>query len=70
MKNKKKKAKLYYQDKIFELSKQGKSIREITEYINTQCLPRSIYKGITLSKSIIHIIIKKKEENGIYANKR
>lgn len=52
---------LYYQDKIWELSKEGKSVREITELINRRFIPRSKFKGVTLSKSTIQIIIKKKK---------
>lgn len=55
----KKMCKLYYQDRIWELSNQGKSVREITDLINRHYIPRSKFKGITLSKSTIHTIIKK-----------
>ena len=59
MRSQKIKAQLYYQDKIFELHQKGKSVREITDYINTQCLSKSKFKEITLSKSTIHNIIKR-----------
>jgi len=59
MKSQKLKAQLFYQDKIFELHKRGKSVREISEHINKQCLSKSKFKGTTLSKSTIHNIIKK-----------
>ena len=55
----KKIAKLYYQDRIWELSQQGKSVRDITHYINTRCIPHSKFKAITLSSSTIHAVIKK-----------
>lgn len=55
----KKMASLYYQDRIWALSDQGKSIREITDYINKSCIARSKFKSITLSKSTIHTILKK-----------
>jgi len=51
--------KLYYQDKIWQLSSEGKSVREITNLINRHYIPRSKFKGTTLSKSTIHEIIKK-----------
>ena len=50
-------AKLYYQDKIWQLYKEGKSVRKITELINRHYLPRSKFRGTTLSKSTIHKII-------------
>jgi hypothetical protein len=51
---------LYYQDKIWKLYHQdGKSIRQIADYINKQCIPHSKFAGITLSKTKIHEIIKK-----------
>lgn len=56
----KKLARLYYQDLIWELHDSGKSVREITEIINKKHIPRSRFRGITLSKSTIHNIIKKK----------
>lgn len=56
-------AQLYYQDLIWELHKSGKSIRTITEIINKKHLPRSRFKGITLSKDTIHKIIKKLKGN-------
>jgi len=55
----KKICKLYYQDKIWELAKEGKSVREITELINRHYIPRSRFKGVTLSKSTIHKIVQK-----------
>ena len=55
----KKIAKLYYQDRIWELSQQGKSVRDITHYVNTRCIPHTKFKGIILSRSTIHTIIKK-----------
>jgi len=51
--------KLYYQDKIWQLAEEGKSVREITNLINRHYIPRSKFKGTTLSKSTIHEIIKK-----------
>jgi len=59
MKSQKIKAQLYYQDKIFELHQKGKSVREVTKYINKQCLAKSRFKEISLSKSTIHNIIRK-----------
>jgi len=59
----KKTTRLYYQDKIWQLHKEEKSVREITDLINNHFIPRSNYKGVTLSKSTIHTIIKK-EKNG------
>ena len=56
----KKICKLYYQDKIWELADQGKSVREITDLINKHFVTRSKFKGTTLSKSTIHNIIRKK----------
>ena len=50
---------LYYQDKIWQLAEEGKSVREITNLINRHYIPRSKFKGTTLSKSTIHEIIKK-----------
>jgi hypothetical protein len=51
---------LYYQDKIWHLYyKDGKSIRQIADYINKRCIPYSKFAGITLSKTKIHQIIKK-----------
>jgi len=58
----KKLAQLYYQDKIWQLHRQGASIREITYLINRQYISRSKFKGITLSKSTIHTIIKKAQK--------
>jgi len=55
----KKLARLYYQDKIWQLKSDGKSIREITDLINKHYIPRSKFKGVTLSKSTIHTITKK-----------
>jgi len=52
-------AQLYYQDKIWQLSTEGKSIREITEIINRRFISRSRFKEITLSKSTIAKIILK-----------
>jgi hypothetical protein len=61
---KKKVCQLYYQDRIWELLKAGKSVREITHYINKRCIPNSKkFKGITLSTATIYKIIKK-EHNG------
>jgi len=54
-------AQLYYQDKIWQLSKEGKSIREVTEIINRRFISRSRFKGITLGKSTIAKIINKRE---------
>jgi len=63
MKKQKIKAQLFYQDKIYNLFLSGKSVRQITDYINKQCLARSqYYKDITLSKSTIHNIITKMKE--------
>lgn len=56
---KKKLCKLFYRDKILELHKQGKSIRQITDYINKQCIPHSKFCCLTLGKTTIHEIIKK-----------
>jgi hypothetical protein len=58
-KDKKKLCKLYYQDKILELYQEGKSIRQITDYINKQCIPHSKFCGLTLGKTTIHQLIKK-----------
>lgn len=55
----KKVCQLYYQDKIWKLSHEGKSIREITDLLNRHYIPRSKFKGVHLSKSTIHTIIKK-----------
>jgi len=52
-------AQLYYQDKIWQLATEGKSVREITELINRHFLPRSKFKGTTLGKSTIAKIISK-----------
>ena len=57
----KKLAQLYYQDKIWSLHENKKSVREITQLINRHYLPRSKFKGVTLSKTTIHTIIKKKQ---------
>jgi len=57
----KKLAQLYYQDKIWELADQGKSVREITRLINRHFIPRSKFKGVTLSKTTIYTIIKKEK---------
>jgi hypothetical protein len=62
----KKLARLYYQDKIWQLAAAGKSVREITELINRQYIPRSKFKGVTLSKSTIHTIIKKGNRHGTF----
>jgi len=59
----KKLAKIYYQDKIWQLAKSGKSIRDISDYINKSCIPRSKLKGVTLSKTTIHTIIKKAQND-------
>jgi hypothetical protein len=59
---KKKICKLYYQDKIWELASQGKSVREITDLINRHFIPRSKFKGVTLSRSTIHTIVKKAQK--------
>jgi len=58
----KKLAKLYYQDRIWQLSRDGVSVREIAQLINRHYLPRSKFKGVTLSKSTIHTIIKKAQK--------
>ena len=58
----KKICKLYYQDKIWELADQGKSVREITDLINRHYIPRSKFKGVTLSKSTIHTITQKRKK--------
>jgi len=58
----KKMAQLKYQDKIWQLSSEGKSVRDITDYINS-CIAKSRFAGTTLSKSTIHTIIKKKANN-------
>jgi len=55
----KKLAQLYYQDRIWQLHNAGYSVYAITDLINKRYLPRSRFKGITLSKSTIHNIIKK-----------
>jgi hypothetical protein len=55
----KKLCRLYYRDKILTFADEGKSIREITELINKKYIPKSRFKGTTLSKDIIHNIIKK-----------
>jgi len=56
-------AQLYYQDKIWQLSSEGKSVREITNLINRHYIPRSKFKGTTLGKSTIaKIILKKTKE--------
>jgi hypothetical protein len=56
---KKKLCKLYYKDKILELHKQGKSIRQIVDYLNKKCIPHSKFAGTTLGKTTIHQLIKK-----------
>jgi hypothetical protein len=61
----KKLARLYYQDKIWQLHTIGKSIRDITDQINRQYIPRSRFKGVTLSKSTIHTIIKKRKQKNV-----
>ena len=53
----KKMAQIYYQDLIFEMHQSGKSVREITEKINRENIPRSKFKEITLSKSTIQNLI-------------
>ena len=55
-------ARLYYQDKIWSLSSEGKSVREIAELINRHFIPRSKFKGVTLSKSTIHATLKKQKK--------
>ena len=55
-------ARLYYKDKIWSLSSEGKSVREIAELINRNFIPRSKFKGVTLSKSTIHATIKKQKK--------
>jgi hypothetical protein len=62
----KKLARLFYQDKIWQLHVAGKSVREITDQINRQYIPRSRFKGVTLSKSTIHTIIKKGNRHGTF----
>jgi len=58
----KKICKLYYQDKIWQLADAGKSVREITDIINKRFISRSRFKEITLSKSTIHTIMKKRKK--------
>lgn len=60
--HKKKLARLYYQDKIWQLAADGKTVREITDLINRNFLPRSKFKGVTLSKSTIHATLKKQKK--------
>ena len=55
----KKLAKLKYRDKILSLHGQGKSVRQITKYINS-CLKKSSLKDYKLSKSTIHNLIKRR----------
>lgn len=57
----KKICRLYYQDRIWTLANDGKSVREIADLINRHFIPRSKFKGLTLSKSTIHTIIKRKK---------
>jgi len=64
----KKLARLYYQDKIWQLHAEGKSIRGITDLINRHYIPRSKFKGTTIGKSSIAKLItslkeRKREEN-------
>jgi len=58
----KKLAALYYQDLIWQLSDSGMSVRSITNKINKHHIPYSRFKGIALSKSTIHNIIKKRKK--------
>jgi len=58
----KKLARIYYQDRIWELHQQQKSIIEITNLINKRYIPRSRFKGTTLSRTTIHNVIKKLKE--------
>jgi len=53
----KKMAKLFYQDKIYTMHQDGASLQKITDAINKQFIPRSKYKGVTLSKSTIRNVI-------------
>jgi len=53
----KKLAQLYYQDKIFLMHQSGMSIRSIKNRINRHYLPRSKFKGVTLSKTTIQNMI-------------
>jgi hypothetical protein len=62
----KKLARLYYQDKIWQLHTIGKSIRDITDQINRHYLPRSKFRGVTLSKSTIQTVIKNLKEKREY----
>jgi len=63
----KKLTRLYYQDKIWQLHTEGKSIRDITNLINRHYLPRSKFKGITIGKSSVAKLIanlkEKRKEN-------
>jgi hypothetical protein len=54
---------LYYQDKIWELSEKGKSVRQITDFINKRCIPNSRFSGLTLSRGTIYKIIKRKKDD-------
>ena len=59
----KKLARLYYQDKIWQLHDvEGKSIRDITDLINRRYIPRSKFKGTTIGKSSIAKLIKNLKE--------
>ena len=58
----KKMVQLYYQDRIWELADNGLSVRQITDLINKKYLPRSKFKGVQLSKSTVHNIMKKKRK--------
>jgi len=60
----KKLAALKFQDKIIELHRSGKSVRQIADLLNKRYIPRSNYRGIALSKSTVHNIIKKVENAG------
>jgi len=53
----KKLARLYYQDNIWQLYLDGKSIRDITDLINRHYIPRSKFKGVILGKSTIAKLI-------------
>jgi hypothetical protein len=59
---KKKVCQLFYQDRIWKMKEDGKSVREITDYINKRCIPNSKFKGITLSTQTIYKIIKKEHK--------
>ena len=60
---KKKLIELNYQEKILELHNQKMSLRKIADTINKRYIPRSRFRGTTISYGTIKNIIKKYTQN-------